>query len=274
MKGIAYRVTFACLAVLLGMNACVIGEIADRDEYASHKLIYEYSESAVYEMLYSLNLSVSVNAYATATSDSARNAIRKAYFPSARIGQTSDGWTVGNEHGEWLFESNGLPIDQEGAEWKIGLSRESGRYKLISPGDFVIKAVGNRKWQLQLNNVGSGITDRLYGSAKYDYYFDFRSSGTYAVAASEPDSIQPFFYDYTILNGKGGFVPNKKESGHYNIVVDYEVGTPLDLRYDTSEYIFSDGSILFHVVDSDDASSESFKAVVNTVPGNWNVSFK
>lgn len=274
MKGVAYRLTLACLAIVLCMNSCIIGEIADKDEYASHKLIFEYSESAIYEMLYSLDLSASVSAFANATTDSARAAIKNAYFSSATIAQGANGWTVENRYGKWTFQSNALPIEQEGAEWEITLSRKSGGEALISPGDFLIKATGHRTWLLQLKGVASEITERLGRSAKYDNYFDFKSYGSYAVAASDPDSIQPFLYDYTIRSGSGGFVPNKIEPGHYNITVGYSIAAPLSLRYDSSEYIFSDGSILFKVVDSKDGSEESFKAVVNTIPGNWNVSFK
>ncbi len=274
MKRIMPKVVLDCLAIFLLMNSCIIGEIADKDEYVSHKLIYEYSESAIYEMLYCLDMTVRVNAYANAATDSARNAIKEDYFSADKITQTSKVWTVENKYGKWLFESNSLPIEQQGAEWKIALSRKSGREIFITSGDFTIKATGYRKWLLQLNNIGSGITNRLASSAKYDYYFDFKSYGNYSIAASEPDSIQPFYYDYNIESGNGGFVPNKIESGHYNVTVNYSVTSPLSLRYDTSEYIFTNGILLFHVVDTEDSTVESFKATVNTVPGNWNVSFK
>ncbi|MBP1618709.1 MAG: hypothetical protein H6Q14_2536 [Bacteroidetes bacterium] len=274
MKRIMPKIVLNCLVLFLLMNSCIIGEIADKDEYASHKLVYEYSESAIYEMLYSLDLAVRVSAYANATTDSARNAIIKAYFSSDKITQTSEAWAVANKCGEWLFQSNGLPIEQQGAEWEIALSKNSGKEVFITSGDFQIKATGYRNWSLQLNDIGSEITDRLESSAKYDYYFDFTSYGNYSIAASEPDSIQPFFYDYDIESGNGGFVPKKIESGHYNVTVNYSVESPLSLRYDTSEYIFTDGTLLLNVVDSEDSTVESFKATVNTVPGNWNVTFK
>lgn len=274
MKGMVCKIALVCVAVLSSMSSCIIGEIADRDEFASHKLIYEYSESAIYEMLYSLDMSVRVSAYVNATTDSARAAVGKAYFSSAKIAQVGGVWTVENKYGKWSFESNALPIGQQGAEWRIALSRNSGNDVFIHSGDFLIKATDSKKWLLQLKDIGSQITERLEGSQKYEKYFDFKSYGTYSVVASEPDSIQPFFYDYKIESGNGGFVPDKIEPGHYNIAVSYSVDTPLSLRYDASEYIFTDGSLLLKVVNSDNSSVESFKAVVNTIPGNWNVSFK
>ncbi len=272
MRKITHKIFTVCVFVLLLMNSCVIGEVIDKNEYASHQLAFDYTESVLYEMLYSLDLSARVSAYAYAPSDSVRKVLKKAYFSSDVLSQTSNGWSVENDAGKWNFESNNQPLQEQGAVWKISLER--GADKLINLGDFTITATTDNHWKLQVQNIESAITDRLKDEQNSDSYFLFKSSGSYSVTASSPDSIQPFYYDYTINEGNGEFIPTKQEVGHYNAKVNYSVKSPLVLKFNASKYLFSEGKLLFNVIYAENLESESFEAKISTTPTNWEVTYK
>ena len=268
-----YLIIFVSL--IFFVSSCTIGEVSETDEYASQEMIFDYSESALYEMLYSLDLSAKISAYSNASSDSLKQAIKKTYLSSGKISENSDGlWTLENNFGTWNFESNGLPIEQKGAVWEISLTKNSGKDSYITLGDFIITCDSSKQWTLEVKNIQSNITDRLKSSEKYDKYFSFKSYGEFSVTAATPDSIEPFYYDYTLESGNGGFIPDKVEAEHYNILVDYTQTSSMPLRYNTSKYIFASGSLSFDVKDSLNSFSETFDANIYTIPGDWNVSFK
>lgn len=255
------------------LQSCSIGEISEKDENSPKELIYNYTESALYEMLYCLDLAVQVNAYANATTNSQKDSIRNIYFSSASISQNDGKWILENKKEKWIFESNDLRMEDIGAVWKISLTKNSGENVYINSGDFVITTTGDKQFSLHLNDIQSEITNRLRSTVDYDNYFSFKSSGDFSVTASTPDSIQPFYSNYAIESGTGRFTPDKVAAGHYNITVDYTVKKALNLEYNAEKYLFSQGSILFGVLNAETSTTDSFEANIYTIPGDWNVKF-
>lgn len=269
-----YKICLLCGLFPLFFSSCMIGEVVDKDVYASHELVFDYSESALYEMFYSLDLAVKMSAYQFAASDSVQKYLKKTYLASEVIAAEGSGWTVKDKYGEWTFESNNLPIGQKGAVWNLSMVKSTNGETYIPSGDFTITATDSAVWSLSLTDIGSEITDRLRSETTYDDYFTFKSHGTFSVTAVATDSVEPFYYNYVLESGDGGFLPDKVEDGHYNTKVNYSVVSPLNFRYNSSKYLFVNGTLSFDALDMDDNLLESFEATITTVPSDWTVTFK
>lgn len=270
-KHIYYIFAF-CFTILAIMSSCNMGEVPSKDEFASRNLVFYYSEAALYEQLFTLDMGSKVNAYAMAQTDSEKLEIYNLYLKPFKISKTGNNWQLTKENETWTFTTNGLPIDGDGAQWNIELL-QNGVTKIPS-GGFTVLANGKNSWTLTCNNMQSEITNRLESQTDYNHYFSYTSYATFSVTAKETDSIEPFVKDYIIESGNGGFVPNKMEDGHYNVTVNYAINRPLNLKYNSSIYIFASGSIGFQVVYSNDLPTESFEANIYTTPSDWTIKYE
>jgi hypothetical protein len=256
------------------MSSCIIGEIHVKNEYASEQLVFSYSESALYEQIYVLEMAARMSSYANAASDSAMKAIAEQYLVSSKIWKDSGKWYVENKSGTWMFSSNDIPLEKEGAIWKVALSQSYNPRTLIPDNSYTISCTDSKKWNMEISNMESEITNRLTSQTDYEDYFSFKSYGNLEVTASEPDSIQPFIYNYAIQSGAGGFIPNKNDAGHINLTVAYSIKSPMNLRYNSDSYIFVDGGLLMNVLNESNEIVESFQANIYTSPGDREVKFK
>ncbi|MFT4072049.1 MAG: hypothetical protein QM654_09055 [Dysgonamonadaceae bacterium] len=268
---IYYRWSLFLILIAVGMQSCIIGEINDENPYASHQLVYNYSDLAMYEQLYTLDMVAKVSEYANANS-AYRDSLSRSYFSNSEINENNGIWTVKDSVGVWNISGNNIPLGLTGAAWSVGLIKSNGTG--IEQGEFQVICNSTKTWKITVDSIQLGFSNRLKQLADYDDYFTFHSSGNYVVSVSSPDSLQPLLNNYTIESGNGSFVPDKKLEDHYNVDVNFTIKSPVSLRYNSSSYLFSAGSIYYDVISGSGNTIESFTAKLHTTPSNWNVTFE